>query len=106
MKNEFKILDDNFIPTIANITVDATAFVKADKFGYFNIMEDMNDRTVQTVSGKKLSEQSADVIAQANATLLSRITCVPDNVEVTRVDLTKSLIEVRVKNIGLSIILR
>ena len=106
VREDFKILDDNFIPTIASITVDARAFVKADKFGSFNIMEDIRDRSVKTVSGTELSKQSADVIAAANEALRSRITCIPDNVEVTRVDLAKSLIEVRVKNIGLSIIIR
>jgi hypothetical protein len=69
-------------------------------------MEDIRDRSVKTVSGTELSKQSADVIAAANEALRSRITCIPDNVEVTKVDLAKSLIEVRVKNIGLSIVLR
>lgn len=98
---ESYLLDAELHPTVDEIVVDATKYVRNSANAgrrSFTIFRSENNRTTRTSGGVDLSTQSAEVQASVNQAFRNIIRCVPEGiVEVEDVDMAKSKITVSVQ---------
>ena len=108
---ETYLLDGDFVPTVDRIVIDATAYVKGPSAQRrtFTIMGSVNNRFCRRITEPSTNWDATEERKSAvNKAFLDRIVCVPEGyVTVTKVDMTKSLIEVSTRPMrGFTLIFR
>ena len=95
---ETYMLNNDWSPSVAKITVDARKYLENNKSGTFTILKSDNNRTMRTLGGTNLSAQSAETQEAVTQAFRERIKFIPEGCgEISEIDLAKSKIVVKVK---------
>ena len=108
VKYETYLLNNDWTPSVARITVDARRYLKNNKSGTFTILKSNHDRTMRTLDKTEFSQQTAETKAAVTQAFRDRIAFLPEGCgEITEIDLSKSLIKVKVtKHEGFILVFR
>lgn len=88
---------------VKKIRIDARKFVKAHGSGTFELMKALGGHSARRPDGSELTPEEYDAL---NKDFLSRVECIPENLQVTADLQHGCLVKVKVPRVGLTIMVR